>query len=271
MSRLTISAFVILIFSFFPWSQGHCGFSLGLSPVRWEAKGKPGKTLRKVIELRCGSRAIQKVKVSKGDWTLNKEGSPVFGKPESMTNSAASWIRFQPETLSIYPRQNKTVRISIKIPENIPAGSYRTALFFEPPDPDKKTKNNAAQVFVRGRLALPIYVTVGDARPSGKILETAWKTMNGKGPVPSLKIQNQGNAHLRMNGIFAAKQLLSGKKFEGIIPALPLLPGQTRWIPLQIQGKTPPTNSDLDLTLQVDLGDGEHEVSVKVLHNNQGA
>ena len=54
-------------------------------------------------------------------------------------------------------------------------------------------------------------------------------------------------------------------KFEGIVPGLPLLPGQIRWIPLEFQGEKPPPGSELELTLHVDLGAGERKVSMKVL------
>jgi hypothetical protein len=125
-------------------------------------------------------------------------------------------------------------------------------------------ESGAATVFIRGRLALPIYVRVGNARPGGKILEAAWKTLEGKGQLPALKVHNQGNAHLRMNGFFSARSSTS-MKFEGIVPGLPLLPGQIRWIPLEFQGEKPPPGSELELTLHVDLGAGERKVRMKVL------
>ncbi|MCP4665621.1 MAG: hypothetical protein GY849_04565 [Deltaproteobacteria bacterium] len=258
--------FFFLLFSHFP--PVHAGFSLGISPVRWEAEGKPGKTLRMVVELRGGAGTIQKVDVSAGDWTLRDNGAPVFGKPGSMPQSAASWVRFHPDALSLYPRQKKSVRVSIRIPEGTPSGSYRTALLFQPPDMDLKGKAGAASVFIRGRLALPIYVTVGDVQPDGQILETAWRgTRKGKGSAPALKIHNRGKAHLRLHGIFEARSR-SGKRFEGIIPSLPLLPDQTRWIPLEFQGGSPAPNAYLDLTLYVDLGKGERKVKVIVPAKN---
>ena len=81
--------------------------------------------------------------------------------------------------------------------------------------------------------------------------------------MPTLKVQNRGNAHLRMNGFFSASTL-SGDRFEGIIPGLPILPGHTRWIPLEFRGKEPTSESDLDLTLNLDLGDGERKFEITV-------
>lgn len=249
-------------------SQVHSGFSLGISPIHWEAVGQPGDTVRNVVTLTSGARAIQEVSVSVGDWTLNEDGAPVFAHPETMSDSAASWIRFQPKEFSVYPRQRKTVKISILIPDEMPSGSYRAALFFEPPGADQEGKSGAATVFIRGRLALPIYVTVGDARPEGKILEAKWKTLKGRGHTPTLKVENRGNAHLRMNGFFSASTL-SGNRFDGIIPGLPILPGHTRWIPLEFRGKEPTSDSDLDLMLNVDLGDGERKFNIKVRRGDE--
>jgi fimbrial chaperone protein len=257
---LLFPSLIILSFT----SKAHSGFSLGISPVRWEAEGKPGDTLRNVVTLTSGTRAIQKVDISAVYWTLNEAGAPVFDGPATIPNSAASWVRFHPQEVTVYPRQRKTVRISIRIPEETPSGSYLVALFFQPPEAKQEGESGSASVFIRGRLALPIYVRVGNARPDGKILEAAWKTLDGKGQLPALKIHNQGNAHLRMNGFFSARSSTS-MKFEGIVPGLPLLPGQIRWIPLEFQGEKPPPGSELELTLHVDLGAGERKVSMKVL------
>lgn len=264
--KTSIGLFVLLLpclisLSFAPETYG--GFSLGISPVRWEAEGRPGDTLRNVVTLNSGTRAIQKVVISAGYWTLNEAGVPVFDRPDTMPDSAASWVRFHPQEVTVYPRQRKTVRISIRIPEETPSGSYLVALFFQPPAEEQAGESGAATVFIRGRLALPIYVRVGDARPDGKILEAAWKTLDGKGQLPALKVNNQGNAHLRMNGFFSAHSS-AGAKFEGIVPGLPLLPGQSRWIPLEFQGEKPPPGSELELTLRIDLGEGERKVIMKV-------
>jgi hypothetical protein len=127
-------------------------------------------------------------------------------------------------------------------------------------------------VFIRGRLAFPIYVTVGDAQPDGKILETAWHEVPGKALALAMKISNGGNAHLRVSGFFAATSR-SKSTFEGIVSEVPILPGQTRWVPMEFQGETPPQGADLDLTIHVDLGRGERElkVNVQALDKGEGA
>ncbi|HYA02450.1 MAG TPA: hypothetical protein VEI04_04975 [Syntrophobacteria bacterium] len=239
--------------------QARAGFSLGISPVRWEAAGKPGETVRNVVKLRSGAGAMQDVKVTVCNWTLTEDGAPVYDEAGSMTDSAVAWIRLEPDAFSVYPRQEKLVRVSVEIPSIVPPGSYRAALLFEPPSPDHKVDvEGTASVFIRGRLAFPIYVTVGDARPDGEILESAWHEITGKGLTLALKIRNGGNAHLRMSGFFSCRSR-SKSTFEGIVAEVPILPGQTRWVPMEFQGESPPPGADLDLTLHVDLGRGERE------------
>jgi hypothetical protein len=215
---------------------------------------------------------MQNVKVTVCDWMLTEDGSPLFDKAGSMADSAAAWVRLEPEQLSVYPRQEKMVRVSVEIPSTVPPGSYRASLLFEPPGADQKGEEGAASVFIRGRLALPIYVTVGDARPDGEILETAWHEVPGGGLTLALRIRNGGNAHLRTGGFFSARSR-SKSTFEGIISEVPILPGQTRWVPMEFQGESPPSGADLDLTLHIDLGRGEREFkgSVQSVEKGEGA
>ncbi len=225
MKRLgPVASFVL--FSLFLSTPSWAGFSLSISPIRWEAKGNAGKTLRQVITLTSGAKTVQKVQVSVGDWTLTEGGAPVFVDPETMPNSAAAWLRFDSQEFTVYPRQKKTFKISIDIPDGALHGSYRAAILFEQPQPEKTAEEEGTSVFLRGRLALPIYVTVGDAKPNGKILGASWKSLaEGRDPVVALGIRNEGNAHLRMNGIFSATSL-TDDKFEGIIPGVLFLPSQ---------------------------------------------
>lgn len=263
LALLNLFAFVALPF------QARAGFSLSISPVRWEAAGKPGETVRNVVKLRSGAGAMQNVKVTVCDWTLTEDGAPLYDKAGSMADSAAVWIRLQPDELSVYPRQEKVVRVSVEIPSTVPPGSYRAALLFEPPGAEQKGVEGAASVFIRGRLAFPVYVTVGDARPDGEVLETAWHEVPAKGLALALKIRNRGNAHLRMNGFFSGTSRTKST-VEGIISGVPILPGQTRWVPMEFQGESPPPGADLDLTLHVDLGRGERELKRTVQSPQKG-
>jgi hypothetical protein len=268
---LTLALLNLLAFAALPFQAG-AGFSLSISPVRWEAAGKPGDTVRNVVKLRSGAGAMQSVTVAVCDWTLTEDGAPVYDKAGSMADSAVAWVRLEPDQLSVYPRQEKVVRVSIEIPSTASPGSYRAALLFEPPGAEQKGVEGAASVFIRGRLAFPIYVTVGDARPDGEILETVWHEIPGRGLALALKIRNGGNAHLRMSGFFSGTNR-SKSTFEGIVSEVPILPGQTRWVPMEFQGETPPPGADLDLTIHVDLGRGERElkVNVQALDKGEGA
>jgi fimbrial chaperone protein len=268
---VTLALLNLLAFFALPF-QARAGFSLSISPVRWEAAGKPGETMRSVVKLRSGAGAMQNVKVTVCDWTLTEDGAPVYEKAGSSADSAVAWVRLEPYELSVYARQEKTVRVSVEIPSTAAPGSYRAAILFEPPGAEQKGVEGAASVFIRGRLAFPIYVTVGDARPDGEILETAWHKVPGKEPALALKIRNRGNAHLRMSGFFVGMSQ-SKSTYEGIVSEVPILPGQTSWVPMEFQGETPPPGADLDLTIHVDLGRGERELKLNApaLDKGEGA
>jgi len=245
-------------------SGGSAAFELGISPVRWEASGNPGDTLRIAVALASGARTVQAVQVRVGDWTLTEDGAPLFAQAGELPNSAAAWLRLQPEEMSIRPRQRKIVRVSLKIPEGTPQGSYVAALFFSQPQEEAEGREAAASMFIRGQLAFLIYVTVGDAKPDGEILECAWRELaSGKSLSPAVKIRNRGDAHLRVNGVASARAP-SGKTFEAALPGVPILPGQTRWVYVGFPEPGPSAGEPLDLTLRLDLGRGEEEVKTRI-------
>ena len=53
---------------------------------------------------------------------------------------------------------------------------------------------------VKGRIAIVVYVAVGEAAPKLEIEKTGWMQQNGQ-RVPALFVRNTGNAHGRLAGI----------------------------------------------------------------------
>ena len=59
---------------------------------------------------------------------------------------------------------------------------------------------------------------------------TAVKTVDGR-PAPVLKVRNTGNAHGRLGGFLVATDP-TGRQIDFVPESLPILPGQSRLIPL---------------------------------------
>jgi hypothetical protein len=63
-------------------------------------------------------------------------------------------------------------------------------------------------------------------------------------------------------GIFSARSLQDGKKYEGSVVSVPVLPGQSRWVPLEFSGAKPAPGTILQLNLRIELGQGEQQVDI---------
>lgn len=83
---------------------------------------------------------------------------------------------------------------------------------------------------VQGRIAIIIYVAVGDAQPKLEIVDFSMQEKNGV-LLPIVKIRNNGNAHGRPSGILEGTDAL-GQHFEFTVSPSPVMPGQQRRIPL---------------------------------------
>lgn len=83
---------------------------------------------------------------------------------------------------------------------------------------------------VNGRIAVAVYIAVGGAEPKLSIKQL--NVQNAKGQrVPVVTVSNQGDAHGRLDGALEATDA-KGQEFELAPENTPILPGQTRTLPL---------------------------------------
>ncbi len=240
------------------------GFSLEMTPARLELKADPGKTIRASVRLRTRGNATQKVEIAKGHFGLTDDLTPVFDDPKDAPYSAAAWLTLSQTGFSINPNQDKLLRLEFRVPAGTPPGDSRAAVFIAPPPPETKEKKPGAVMVLRGRLAFLVYLTVGGAKPNGVIKAWEWRpSQPGKPLAPSFQVVNQGTAHLRLLGI-ARVAGPDGKKYEAIVPAVPVLPGQTAWVHLEFTEAGPPPGSPASIEASIDLGQGEKKISANL-------
>jgi len=240
------------------------GFAVEIAPARLELKVDPGKTVRAAIKLKTRGRGAQKVEVTKGHFGLDDTGTPHFDTPKDTSKSAAAWITVNQTEFTINPTQERILRMELTVPPGTPPGGYRATLYIAPPKGDAKSKDRGASVFLQGRLALIIYVTVGGAKPDGEIKAWEWRKLPpGKQESLALQVNNRGNAHLRLAGVVQVVDA-QGQKYDAIVSGMPVLPGQLAWIPLDFQEKAPPPGSAVTIDGAIDLGQGEKRINARV-------
>ena len=214
------------------FSPAHAdGFAATVSPPRFELQGEPGKVIREIVEIHNtgNSKAVYTLRTA--DWKLSADGGLTIYPPELQPDSCRPWVRMERLKLPLQSQAGKRLRFEVHIPEGTASGECRLAILVEP-DADAVTMARAKNIEfpIEGRIAIIIYVAVGDAKPELTLLSVTLQEVNGQlSPVAAL--QNTGNAHGRPSGFLDGRDA-SGARIDFSVAESPIMPGQTRKIPL---------------------------------------
>ena len=204
------------------------GFSAVISPPRFEVTAQPGKTTRQVIEITHVANQPGKYRVYTNDWSLASDGNAVFSD-ELAPNSCRPWVALERRDLALPPNGKVRFRFEISPPADSLPTECRFAIMIEGLEEVIKTEG-AVSFPVSGRVGVIVYAIVGSARPKLEIIHGATGLSDGI-VVPQLRVTNNGNAHGRLSGYLVGVDAL-GKQIDFLPEALPILPAQTRNIPL---------------------------------------
>jgi hypothetical protein len=204
------------------------GFAAMASPPRFELRAKPGETTRRVIEISNAARSMGRYRVSTADWTFNPDASVQF-HASLQPGSCRPWVAIERNQVQVPPGGRVRYRFEVSVPPDAPAGECRFALMIEGEDP-AVARSAGFTIPVSGRLAIIVYVAVGETRPQLEIVESLTTTLNGE-RVPAIRVRNTGNAHGRISGFLSGSDA-AGHDLEFSPATFPILPGETRLITL---------------------------------------
>jgi len=207
------------------------GFSAMVSPPRFELYGKPGDVIREIVDIENAGDVPAVFSIRTADWDLSVSGGLTIFPAELQPGSCRPWARIERRSIRLQPQSGKRFRFELHVPEQAPAGECRLALLVEPGDEASVLARARNIRFpVEGRIAIIIYVTVGDAAPVLNLHTLKLEDMNGR-LTPVAVLENTGNAHGRPDGFLQGRDA-SGKAIDFIVARTPILPGQTRPITL---------------------------------------
>jgi hypothetical protein len=108
--------------------------------------------------------------------------------------------RIERHEIAIVPGETRDYRFEVHVPENAKNGECRFALLVSS-EAGTATPSGGSfiQIPIVGRLAVIVYVTIGDAKPDMKLERIAMQKINGK-PLPVATFRNTGDAHGRVSG-----------------------------------------------------------------------
>jgi len=207
-------------------------FAAVASPPRFELAGKPGETVRESVELSNADVEPGNYRLFTNDWQLNAGGGPTF-QDNLDTSSCRPWVALERRSVVLNPNVSRKIRFEVQIPADAPVGECRFALMVEQ---DESTLSKAMAgnlpVPVQGRIAVIVYLRVGDAAPKLRLVDVRLVDINGQS-TPVARVANDGNAHDRLDGVVAATDA-DNQRINFAVSQGPILPGETRELPFSV-------------------------------------
>lgn len=243
------------------------GFSVLVSPPRFELSGAPGTVLRDHVEINNPGNQPIALEMRTADWDMDEKGATTFHPPELQPGSCRPWTRIERHSLSLPAQTSKRFRFQIDIPADAPAGECRLALLIQAPKDDAViARANTLSFPVQGRIAVIMYISIGDARPE-LVLEQLVLEEHGGQLTPVAVLHNRGIAHARTAGYVDATDS-NGNRLEFAVSAVPILPGQTRRVTLRrpvAEGtQPPPLAPPLEMRGTIEWGTGQIKVKQRL-------
>lgn len=204
------------------------GFAAYVSPPRLELRLQAGERKREVIEIQHAGQVDGSYRFYTADWTMGNDGGAIFSN-ELTPGSCRPWVAIERRQVTLAPGARYRYRIEVTAPANSPPVECRFAVMVEGQDPTKIRSDLSLPV--GGRIAVIVYVMVGNVAPQLELVDAHW-LKTAESPRPALEVRNTGLAHGRLDGILMGTDR-DGVNSEWAPIDIPILPGETRKIALR--------------------------------------
>ena len=200
--------------------------SLAVAPMRVEINANKvrGNYLTTSINVTGDAKKPMRFKVSSGYFKLNEKSELVIIEDENLNDpyDISKKIKFVPSEFNVMPGKSQRVRLNVLGLNQLKDGESRAILFIEDVDPkefnlDTGRAGIGAQLIVKTRLGVPIYIDRGKVSKTGEI-EYFNITKEKDGLYTNLKVNSTGNSRIRYAGkiqIIQDKKLIDEYSIDG--------------------------------------------------------
>jgi hypothetical protein len=206
--------------------------SIDVSPLRLHVHARAGDEYTDAVKVVNSGEEPVRLRAYVEDWYLDEVGTPIFRPAGTLQGTASLWVDAAPADLLIRPGETEYVRYTIRVPEDAVEGGYHGSLLLESL-PLNRAEQGIRQMFIQGRIACMLYVTVGDPQRSAAITAFVPLERNGKHLV-RLQVENTGNDFIRLAGNLNCMEAEEALGEPLRLPDVPVLPGAKRWVELEI-------------------------------------
>jgi len=201
----------------------------GVTPIRldFDATTKTG-----AITVSNDGDASLSFQMKLFEWSQDAEGKDRYADSDALI--------FFPRIMTVAAKEKGLIRVGTKSPLSASERSYR--LFIEEL-PDAKSEGRGAQVEVKLRFGVPLFVA-----PAQPLLSGAIEAVNlDKGEL-SLRVKNTGNRHFRFEKLLVK----AGDTVLGEIQGWYLLPGMVRDYKIPLKAEACAKAGALDISLKAE-------------------
>ena len=230
MMRRTLFSLVVVVAGFAP--QARADLSLDVSPIRIHVSLHAGDEYTNSVRVQNSGLEPVRLRAYLQDWSLDEGGTPLFHPAGTEKRTASLWIEAAPSDFLLEPGETKFVRFTAKVPKATPDAGYYGSLILESLPLDRSVQG-AMHMFVQGRIATMIYLTVGTPKRSAQITSLL-PVQRGDKRYVRLTVTNDGEDVIRLAGDMSI-QAKAGTKGNPIpLPDVPVLPGSRRYVDLDL-------------------------------------
>jgi hypothetical protein len=247
---MTRLALIIALMLFAAASVASADMSMDVTPLRIRVLVDPGEEYTNAVQVTNSGEEPLRLRAYLEDWYLDEVGTPVFRPAGSLNRTASFWVETAPSDLLLRPGETEYVRFTVRVPEGMEEGGFHTSLLLESL-PVNRAEKGGRQVFVQGRVACMVYVTVGNPHRSAEITDLASEDREGKRWI-RLRVANTGEDFIRLAGDL---NILAGRTNLGEpiqVPDVPVLPGAARWVEIEIPADQFAENATARVTIELD-------------------
>ena len=234
------------------------GTGISLAPARLELEMQPGTETTVVVNLDyhtpTGDSQPVRIVASLNDWTIDRNGQVQFERPNTLPNSASSWLIYSPAETTVTPGNLHAIRVTISVPKDATPGDHLSALIVEQRADNIKLNQNRRQMVIRYRMAAVFYIKVPQLRRQGS-LESLRAEATADQVVVTPLLKNSGNSVIRP--LTSLKVTDSSGVSVAELPqkeSLPLLGGAELVQPLVLESRLAP--GTYTVKYRVDFQDG---------------
>jgi len=228
MKQLTPFLALALMVSVPAWAD----MSIDVSPVRTHVTLHAGDEYTNSVRVQNSGLEPIRLRSYLQDWTMDEAGTPIFKQAGTEKRTASLWIEAAPSDFLLEPGETKFVRFTAKVPEGTQDGGYYGSLILESLPLDRAVQGSM-HMFVQGRVATMVYLTVGAPKRAAQIT-SLMPIKKGDKRYVRLTVMNTGEDVVRLNGDVSVVAGGNAKGNPIELPDVPVLPGLKRYVDLDL-------------------------------------